>query len=335
MSIEFHVLGAAGRDNAVLCYIHTGQGVARVLFDCGDAVLAGLPFAEIQRIDHLCFSHLHMDHIGGFDSFFRCTYNRTLRPNVIYGPPETARILHHRFQGFLWNLHAEVDVPWRVADVHADHLAWTRFSLSDAFAGAQPEGTAPFGGTVVETPAYSVIAVHLHHLTPSLGFIVREAPRLNVDTTALAELGLPGGPWIKALKAAPPEQEVVVIEGVAYPLAELRASLLVEQPGDCVAYLTDFLLDEPTMQMLAPLLAGCRVIICESAYRQADSELATHNAHLTAPQAAELAARAGVGRLVLIHLSDRYPPEEWPELLAEARAIFPETHFPKGWGIEG
>ena len=52
---------------------------------------------------------------------------------------------------------------------------------------------------------------------------------------------------------------------------------------------------------------------------------------MTATQAASLAARAGVGPLVLFHLSDRYRPEEWRAMLDEARDVFPATIFPDHW----
>ena len=54
---------------------------------------------------------------------------------------------------------------------------------------------------------------------------------------------------------------------------------------------------------------------------------------MTSTQVARLASRAGVGRLVLFHLSDRYRPEGWGELLAEARAVFPHTDFPGHWVV--
>jgi ribonuclease Z len=333
MSIEYHVLGAAGCDNALLLYLHTGEALDRLLFDCGDGCLAGLPFAEIQRIDALFFSHLHMDHIGGFDSFFRCTYNRTRKPNRIWGPAETARILHHRFRGFLWNLYANKQATWRVCEVTPEQITCTRFELAEAFATAYPEGEETSDGVLWRTPDYTVTAVQMDHLTPSLTYIVREGPRLNVDTTRLAELGLRPGPWLKAVKTPPPGATQLEIDGVPHPLAALRAALLTETSGDAVAYLTDFRLDDAAIARLLPHLAHCKVLICESTYRHADLALATQNYHLTATQAAELARRAEVGTLVLIHLSDRYPPAAWPELLCEARAIFPNTVFPKHWGI--
>ena len=74
-------------------------------------------------------------------------------------------------------------------------------------------------------------------------------------------------------------------------------------------------------------------MICESQYRHADRDLAARNYHMTATQAAETARLANVGQLLLFHLSDRYGKEEWAELLAEARAIFPRTAFPPNWSI--
>jgi ribonuclease Z len=168
---------------------------------------------------------------------------------------------------------------------------------------------------------------------PSLGFLVREPVRRNVDRAKLQALKLPPGPWLKQVKAPAPGQTEIAVDGTRFSVAELQAALLSEAPGDGIAYLTDFLLDEETMARLVPWLRGCRILVCESAYRDADADLARQNAHVTTAQAAELARRAGVGRLILIHLSDRYPPETWPELLDEARAIFPRTEFPRGWDI--
>jgi ribonuclease Z len=53
-----------------------------------------------------------------------------------------------------------------------------------------------------------------------------------------------------------------------------------------------------------------------------EADLAKAYGHLTAAQAAQLARDAGVRQLILTHVSRRYPERE---VLAEARAIFPET----------
>lgn len=333
MGIAVQVLGEPGRDNALLLQVHTGHSVARLLFDCGDGVLTGLPFAEIQRIDHLCFSHLHMDHIGGFDSFFRCTYDRTARPNAVWGPPGTARILHHRFQGFLWNLHEGKHVAWHVYDIDDTRITRTRFELAEAFAAAHPAGETARTDTIIDADAYTVAAIRMDHRTPSLAYVVREKPRLHIDHDALLALGVPPGPWVKQVKDPSPAQTEVEIAGVLHPLADLRAALLHETPGQCVAYLTDFALDADGRAHLLPHLLGCNVLVCESAYRACDHELAARHHHLTTVHAATLARDAGAGKLILIHLSDRYPPEERPDILREAQAVFPNTEFSRGWGI--
>lgn len=334
MSIEFHILGDAGSDNAFFVRVQTGQALHRLLFDCGEGCLAALPIAEVQAVDHLCFSHLHMDHIGGFDSFFRVTYNRDSKPVRVWGPPATARIVHHRFQGFLWNLYEGQPGIWYVSDLHPNHSERWRFEAGEAFAQAHDAGVYPFDGILLDDPAFTVAALHMDHLTPSLAYIVREKPRVNVDTARMAALGLHPGPWLQRVKAPQPgDPPAIEIDGAPHAVADLRAELLVETPGDSIAYLTDFLLDDAALERLSVALHGCTTLVCESQYRTADAELARKYHHMTAAQAAELARRANVGRLILIHVSARYRPPEWLALLDEARAIFPGTAFPTHWRL--
>ena len=114
----------------------------------------------------------------------------------------------------------------------------------------------------------------------------------------------------------------------------LRKTLVIETPGESIAYLTDFLLDEPSMERLLEFLRGCRTLICEGQYRHADLELARRNFHMTSVLSATLAQRAGAEELVLFHLSSRYEPRDWIEMLQEAREIFPNTRFSPHWNLE-
>lgn len=335
MSLTFRILGSAGSDNALLAQVDSGQAIERLLFDCGEGCLSALAFAEVLGIDHLFFSHLHMDHVAGFDSFFRGTFSRNGKPNRIWGPPGTARILQHRFQGFLWNLHEEMSATWLVSDVHSDKIRTTRFELREAFAVAHDEGTQPRSGNLVEGAGFVVETVTMDHRTPTLAYIIREKPRLNFDTSRLASLGLRPGPWLKQIRDSADASDKVVIDGVTRSAAELRKKLLVETPGESLAYLTDFLLDEPAIERLADFLKGCDRIVCEGQYRHADLDLARKHFHMTTVLSATLAQRANARELVLIHLSDRYQAEEWQEMLREAREIFPNTHYPAQWGLEG
>ncbi|MEK6237422.1 MAG: hypothetical protein N2C14_22145 [Planctomycetales bacterium] len=76
MSVAFEILGKPGRDNAALFRVNTGQSLSRLLFDCGEGCLSSLSVGEIQAIDDLFFSHFHMDHVCGFDSFSRHNFGR-------------------------------------------------------------------------------------------------------------------------------------------------------------------------------------------------------------------------------------------------------------------
>ena len=334
MTLSFQVLGYAGRDNALLVTVDSGQAVSRLLFDCGDGCLWQLPFGQVQIIDHLCFSHLHMDHVGGFDTFFRCTFNRTDRENHVWGPPQTARILHHRFQGFIWNLVAGQQATWRVHDLHPGKVETSRFELAEEFTQAHDDGLRAWDRTAFGGAGYAVEALLMDHGTPSVAYIVRETPRVNVDAAKLTGLGLRPGPWLQKVRGPrADETETVEVGGVARGVRELQNLLLTETAGESVAYLTDFLLDEAAAEKLGSALAGVSAVVCESQYRHADLELAIRNRHMTATQVAMLAKRAGVGKLVLFHLSDRYQPVQWKEMLAEAQAVFPATELPGHWII--
>lgn len=334
MAISFHILGTIGRDNAAYVTVDSGSTVQRLLFDCGDC-LETLDRAELQDIDYLLFSHLHMDHIAGFDRLFRATYARPSRPGMVWGPPQTAEIMQHRFRGFMWNLIGGAPGTWYVHDVAPDQITRWRFRTGEAFGAAHPAGAEPFSGTVLQTAAFTIEAIHLDHRTPSLAYVLREQPRLHINTARLAESGLPPGPWLRQLKEPQPD-EPATIEIARQPrdLAALRAALLTETPGDSLAYLTDFLLDDAARARVIPMLRGCHTLICESQYRHADLALAQQNYHMTAIQAATLARDAHVQRLVLFHISERYRSPDWQALLREARAIFPATFFPEHWAVE-
>jgi ribonuclease Z len=332
MTLSFQILGDAGKDNALLVTIDSGQAVRRLLLDCGEGCLSRLPFAEIQAIDHLFFSHLHMDHVAGFDGFFRCVYGRNDRANQVWGPPGTSDILHHRFRGFLWNLVAGMQAAWHVHDLHPGRLPSRRFELAEAFAQAHVEKERAWERIFLEGPGYTVEALLMDHGTPSVAYIVRETPRIHVDSAKLAGLGLRPGPWLQRVRGSrADEAEVMVVEGVPRKVRELQDALVQVTPGEAVAYLTDFRLDSAATDRLAEALQGVGTVVCESRYRHTDEELAVRNDHMTTTQVAELARAAAVGRLVLFHLSDRYPSEEWRAMLAEARAIFPATTFPDHW----
>jgi ribonuclease BN (tRNA processing enzyme) len=54
---------------------------------------------------------------------------------------------------------------------------------------------------------------------------------------------------------------------------------------------------------------------------------------MTTVLSATLAAKVRTERLVLFHLSARYPATEWRDMLQEAQQVFPQTAYPVAWNI--
>jgi ribonuclease Z len=63
------------------------------------------------------------------------------------------------------------------------------------------------------------------------------------------------------------------------------------------------------------------LLICEATYSKKEKELAQEYKHLTAEDAAGIAKKARVKRLILTHLSQRYEKKLFP-IFEEARKIF-------------
>ena len=74
-----------------------------------------------------------------------------------------------------------------------------------------------------------------------------------------------------------------------------------------------------------PIIEGVDLLYHEATFMQSEIVRAKETAHSSAQQAAEIAKAANVKQLVIGHYSARYDNLEG--LLAEARAIFPDTRL--------
>lgn len=333
MPIQYEVLGPPGRDNALYVTVDTGQAIHRLLFDCGDGVLSKIHISDVQLIEGLFFSHFHFDHIAGFDFFFRLNACREGAPVRIFGPEETRAIIHHRLQGVTWNLVSELEGEFQVTCLNENRLTTTGYEIRDGFRRERQLGSEAFDGVIYRTDAFEVAACPLPHGTVSLGYVVREYPRQNVNLAAVKELGLRPGPWLQAVKdSSRADAELIETELGLRPLGELRQRLLVTHPGDSIAYLTDFWLDSPeTEARLLDFVQGCRVLVCENNYADAEQELARKNFHMTSSEVGRLAAQVRPEELIVMHVSDRYLPDALLEQLEEVRRFFPPATFPAAW----
>lgn len=338
MAIEWQVLGRPGADNALHATVDSGQARTSFLFDCGEGVLDSLRPAEIQSVAHLAFSHFHMDHVAGFDGFFRQNYNRPDAPVEVWGPPGAIALMGHRFGGFVWNLHAEQPGEWIVREIDHDRLATARFLTCEAFdpAHLQPEHTLD-SATVHRARDWRLEARLLSHGSiPSVAYRLVESPKRNIDAAAMRSYEYLPGPWLRGVVDEHEDDDALVeVAGRSLRVGELRRELIVTTPGDSLAYLTDFRAEPGTEEWdtVVAWLSGTTTLVCECQYRSDDDPLAKRNGHMSAGLVGRLAAEAKVGRLVLHHLSRRYAASDWPVLRDEARAAFPRTELPPHWGL--
>ena len=77
------------------------------------------------------------------------------------------------------------------------------------------------------------------------------------------------------------------------------------------------------MDNLLEVARNADALVIEATYLEEEKELAEQFGHLTAHQSAQLALEAGVGTLILTHISRRYRTDQ---IRDEARAVFPRTY---------
>ena len=95
-----------------------------------------------------------------------------------------------------------------------------------------------------------------------------------------------------------------------------------QRRGRKFTYLTDTL----PIDTLVPEIADSDLLISEGMFTEEHRESARAKKHMTAGDAADLAARAGgIEKMGLIHYSPRFTNKQLKELLHEARAVFPKT----------
>ena len=142
-----------------------------------------------------------------------------------------------------------------------------RMRASSAFE-IEEAGTTPFDGLLYEDDALSVHTAILDHRIPCLGFAATEKAHLNVRTDELERLGIPPGRWLNELKQAirggePDDTEIVARwrdNGAqaerSLRLGDLRGRLVVETPGQRLAYVVDTIFSRGNMEKIAALVHG-------------------------------------------------------------------------------
>jgi ribonuclease Z len=187
------------------------------------------------------------------------------------------------------------------------------------FLAALPYPGAPYGVEVHEASdrigdGYRVAHRLLDHTVPCFGYSFLEDDRPGrFDVEAARALDVPEGPLFGSLQHG---SDVTLPSGRVVSPSEVLGP---GRSGRRIVYCTD---TRPCAASVE-LARGADVLVHEATYGDDMASEAPARGHSTAADAARIAAAAGVRRLVLTHFSARY--RDVAPLLAEARAIFPET----------
>ncbi|MFI9234379.1 ribonuclease Z [Streptomyces rimosus] len=144
-------------------------------------------------------------------------------------------------------------------------------------------------GVLADTPSYTLEARKLSHPVEAYGYRLTEPDGRRMLPEKLAAHGI-AGPDVGLL------QREGALNGVTLDeVSEVRR-------GQRFA----FVMDTRLCDGVHALAEGCDLLVIESTFLDEDVRLATEHGHLTAGQAARVAADAGVRHLVLTHFSQRY-----------------------------
>ncbi|MDX2212329.1 MAG: ribonuclease Z [Oculatellaceae cyanobacterium bins.114] len=262
------------------------------LFDCGEGTQHQVLRSDIRisQISRIFVTHMHGDHIYGLMGLLAsCGLAGNPSRIDIYGPPKLDDYLKA-----------------------CGRYSQTHFSYPVKVHTVEP-------GVVFEDDEFVVHCEPLTHRVPAFGYRVAEkdkAGRFNVEQAAT--LGIPSGPLYGKLKRG---------EAITLPDGRvIKGTDLCGEPeiGRKFVYCTDTIYCDNAVT----LARDADVLIHEATFAHQDAELAYQRLHSTSTMAAQVALSAGVKQLIMTHFSPRYAPGNaitLDDLLAEARAIFPNT----------
>lgn len=262
------------------------------LFDCGEGTQHQILRSDIRisQISRIFVTHMHGDHIYGLMGLLAsCGLAGNPSRIDIYGPPKLDEYL--RASG---------------------RYSQTHFSYPVKVHTVQP-------GVVFEDDEFIVSCEPLTHRVPAFGYRVTEKDKPGrFDVEQAIALGIPSGPLYGKLKRG---ETVTLEDGRVIHGVDLCGE---PQIGRKFVYCTDTIYCDNAVK----LAQDADVLIHEATFAHQDAELAYQRLHSTSTMAAQVALKAGVKQLIMTHFSPRYAPGNaiaLDDLLAEARAIFPNT----------
>ena len=256
------------------------------LFDCGEGTQHQLLRTVYNpgKLDKIFITHLHGDHIFGLPGLL-CSRSMAgiVHPLTIYGPEGIAEF---------------VETTLRLSG------SWTDYPL---------EVIEIAEGQVFDDGVYTVSAWPLNHPVECYGYRIEEHDKPGaLNAAALMADGVKPGPMFQRLK----QGETITLDDGR--VVNGQDYLSAPQPGKKLAIFGD---TAPCPSALL-LAQGVDVMVHEATLETAMEEKANGRGHSSTRQAARLAREAGVGKLIVTHVSSRYDARGCESLLAECREVF-------------
>lgn len=272
---ELVVLGTASqvptrhRNHNGYVLLWDGHGI---LFDPGEGtqrqmLRAGVSAHDLTRI---CVTHFHGDHSLGLAGVIqRINLDRVPHPVTAHYPAGGQRYFDRL----------------RYATAYRETV---RLREQPVRAPGELPAPEPVGGAYGHAPPFTLSAQRLSHPVETYGYRLTESDSRRMLPEQLAARGV-RGPDIARLQREG-ELRGVRLEEVSEP-----------RRGQCFA----FVMDTRMCEGVDVLARDCDLLVIEATFLDEDAALAEEYGHLTAGQAAAVAARAGVRSLVLTHFSQR------------------------------
>jgi ribonuclease Z len=258
-----------------------------LLFDCGEGTQRQMMRYGVGfSFREIFFTHYHADHMLGVTGLLRTLgLQDRSQPVTLFGPRGAQRVL-----GAAISLGIERNkFPVEILEIKP--------------------------GDRLVRGEYDIVVFETEHRADTLGFALVEHPRLGrFNPERARNLGIPEGPlWGRLHKG----ETVTLEDGRTFTPADLVGA---PRSGRSLVYTGD------TRPSLAVIQAAkeADLLIHEATFGGDELARAKETGHSTAAEAARVALEAGARRLVLTHISSRYN-RDTSELLAEAKAVFPET----------
>ena len=259
------------------------------LVDCGEAVQMQLMRfqANYLRINHIFISHLHGDHYLGLMGLIFTMH------------------LHKRETELHIYSHKGLD------EIITAHFRYSQSAPNFKISFHRLEKDVR--EIIFEDNAITVETIPLTHKLTCSGFLFREKPKpRRIDKTTLPE-----GLLISQIANLKKGEDVKDSDGNV--LYKNEALTLSPRKSRSYAYCSDTAFKEDIIAQIQSI----DVLYHEATFTTEEEAKAIETKHSTASQAATIAKRADVIKLLVGHFSARYKDLE--PILTEAKAIFPNT----------